>query len=70
MWKDLSDDILRQKRIDSNISDLVLSEDQIKNIALLDIENFLLRNSSRLRHFIDEQKDVYQRIMKAVYQQK
>lgn len=30
---------------------MIISEDQIKNLALLDIENFLLRNSSSLRHF-------------------
>ncbi|XP_076895911.1 uncharacterized protein LOC143548702 [Bidens hawaiensis] len=32
-------------------SDLVLSETQLKNLALLEIENFLLRNNSTLRCF-------------------
>ena len=32
--------------------DLMLSDDEIKNLALLDIEKFLLRNSCSLRHFV------------------
>jgi hypothetical protein len=34
-----------------NFTDLVLNEDQIKNLTLFEIEKFLLRNNSTLRRF-------------------
>jgi DNA replication protein DnaC len=37
----------------SQFTDLSLSTDQIKNLALLEIEKFLLRNNSSLRKFTD-----------------
>ncbi|KAK9075631.1 hypothetical protein SSX86_003957 [Deinandra increscens subsp. villosa] len=50
-WEDLSDDILYKQQKILKTPGLSLSPEQIKNLALLEIENFLLRNNSSLRKF-------------------
>ncbi|XP_076901087.1 uncharacterized protein LOC143555409 [Bidens hawaiensis] len=50
-WHYLIDGILYKQQNDQKNPDLVLSETQLKNLALLEIENFLLRNNCTLRCF-------------------
>ncbi|XP_076894771.1 uncharacterized protein LOC143547165 [Bidens hawaiensis] len=50
-WEYLSDNILYQQRSILNISDLSLTEEQLKNLTLYEIEKFLLRNNYSLRRF-------------------
>ncbi|KAI3695310.1 hypothetical protein L1987_78305 [Smallanthus sonchifolius] len=50
-WKYLSDDILYNQKILLNNQDLLLTGDQTKNLTLLQIEKFLLRNNSTLRNY-------------------
>ncbi|XP_076884672.1 uncharacterized protein LOC143533936 [Bidens hawaiensis] len=50
-WEYLSDDILYQQRRILNIPDLSLTEEQLKNLTLYEIEKFLLRNNYSLRRF-------------------
>ncbi|XP_076913334.1 uncharacterized protein LOC143571921 [Bidens hawaiensis] len=50
-WHYLIDGILYKQQNDQKNLALVLSETQLKNIALLEIENFLLRNNCTLRCF-------------------
>ncbi|XP_074276220.1 uncharacterized protein LOC141599974 [Silene latifolia] len=52
-WKHLSDDILYQQRNALQNQALRLTEDELKNYALLDIEACLQRNDSSLRRFED-----------------
>ncbi|XP_074298908.1 uncharacterized protein LOC141629885 [Silene latifolia] len=52
-WKHLSDDILYQQRNALQNQALRLTEDELKNYALLDIEACLQRNGSSLRRFED-----------------
>ncbi|XP_021996392.1 uncharacterized protein LOC110893602 [Helianthus annuus] len=47
----LSDDILYNQHLILKHPGLVLNEDQIKNLTLLEIEKFLLRNNSTLKGF-------------------
>ncbi|XP_076923251.1 uncharacterized protein LOC143585322 [Bidens hawaiensis] len=50
-WKWLSDDILYNQRRLLKSPELSLTEDQIKNLTLFEIEKILLRNNSRLRRY-------------------
>ncbi|XP_076900484.1 uncharacterized protein LOC143554659 [Bidens hawaiensis] len=50
-WKFLIDGILYKQQKEQKNKDLVLSEAQLKNLALLEIQNFLLRNNCSLRCF-------------------
>ncbi|XP_076930385.1 uncharacterized protein LOC143595165, partial [Bidens hawaiensis] len=50
-WHYLIDEILYKQQNDQKNPDLVLSETQLKNLALLKIENFLLRNNCTLSCF-------------------
>ncbi|XP_076951242.1 uncharacterized protein LOC143624495 [Bidens hawaiensis] len=50
-WHYLIDGILYKQQNDQKNLDLVLSETQLKNLALLEIENFLLRNNCTLLCF-------------------
>ncbi|XP_076949826.1 uncharacterized protein LOC143622616 [Bidens hawaiensis] len=50
-WHYLIDGILYKQQNDQKNPDLLLSETQLKNLALLEIENFLLRNNCTLRCF-------------------
>ncbi|XP_076952023.1 uncharacterized protein LOC143625623 [Bidens hawaiensis] len=50
-WQYLIDGILYKQQIEQKNKDLVLSDSQLKNLALLEIQNFLLRNNSTLRCF-------------------
>ncbi|KAK1406269.1 hypothetical protein QVD17_41561 [Tagetes erecta] len=50
-WKYLSDDILYRQRKLLNFPELSLTDDQIKNLTLLEIENFLFGNRSTLQSF-------------------
>ncbi|XP_076909200.1 uncharacterized protein LOC143566357 [Bidens hawaiensis] len=50
-WKFLIDGILYEQQIEQKNKDLLLSETQLKNLALLEIQNFLLRNNCSLRYF-------------------
>ncbi|XP_076903110.1 uncharacterized protein LOC143558073 [Bidens hawaiensis] len=50
-WHYLIDGILYKQQNDQKNLDLVLSETQLKNLALLEIENFLFRNNCTLRCF-------------------
>ncbi|XP_074289497.1 uncharacterized protein LOC141614650 [Silene latifolia] len=52
-WKHLSDDILYQQRNALQNQALRLTEDELKNYALLDIKACLQRNGSSLRRFED-----------------
>ncbi|XP_074304676.1 uncharacterized protein LOC141639454 [Silene latifolia] len=52
-WKHLLDDILYQQRNALQNQALRLTEDELKNYALLDIEACLQRNGSSLRRFED-----------------
>ncbi|XP_076891440.1 uncharacterized protein LOC143542841 [Bidens hawaiensis] len=51
MWSYLSDDILYRQRIVLKHLGLELNEEQLKNLTLFEIENFLLRNNSSLKKF-------------------
>ncbi|KAH0841451.1 LOW QUALITY PROTEIN: hypothetical protein HID58_092204 [Brassica napus] len=46
-WEYLTDDILYKKRRETGRPDMNLTIEQIKNIALTEIENHLLSNASR-----------------------
>ncbi|XP_076951288.1 uncharacterized protein LOC143624563 [Bidens hawaiensis] len=50
-WRFLIDGILYKQQIEQKNKDLVLSEAQLKNLALLEIQNILLRNNCSLRCF-------------------
>ncbi|XP_076881022.1 ATP-dependent DNA helicase pfh1-like [Bidens hawaiensis] len=50
-WHYLIDGILYKQQNDQKNLELVLLETQLKNLALLEIENFLLRNNCTLRCF-------------------
>ncbi|XP_076899689.1 uncharacterized protein LOC143553625 [Bidens hawaiensis] len=50
-WKWLSDDILYNQRCLLKSPELSLTEDQIKNLTLFEIEKILLRNNSSLRKY-------------------
>ncbi|XP_076906088.1 uncharacterized protein LOC143562053 [Bidens hawaiensis] len=50
-WKWLSDDILYNQRRLLKSPELSLTEDQIKNLTLFEIEKILLRNNSSLRKY-------------------
>ncbi|XP_035842281.1 uncharacterized protein LOC110876254 [Helianthus annuus] len=50
-WTYLSDDILYRQEKHLNVDDLNYSDEEIKNLALLEIEKFLLRNNSSLRNY-------------------
>ncbi|XP_076903682.1 uncharacterized protein LOC143558810 [Bidens hawaiensis] len=50
-WHYLIDGILYKQQNDQKNPDLVLSKSQLKNLALLEIENFLFRNNCTLRCF-------------------
>ncbi|XP_076927824.1 uncharacterized protein LOC143591528 [Bidens hawaiensis] len=50
-WEILSDGILYNQQRALNSTDLSLTEDQIKNLTLYEIEKLLLRNGSTLRNF-------------------
>ncbi|XP_022003820.2 uncharacterized protein LOC110901291 [Helianthus annuus] len=50
-WKYLSDDIIYRRQNALDVDELPYSEYQIKNLALLEIEKFLLRNNSSLRNY-------------------
>ncbi|KAK9740669.1 hypothetical protein RND81_03G052500 [Saponaria officinalis] len=52
-WEKLSDDILPRQRRRMRIGDLTLSEDQIKNYALYELEMILNRNNRTLKQFPD-----------------
>ncbi|XP_021985033.1 uncharacterized protein LOC110880914 [Helianthus annuus] len=51
IWTYLSDDILYRQEKHLNVDDLHYSDEEIKNLALLEIEKFLLRNNSSLRNY-------------------
>ncbi|XP_076931995.1 uncharacterized protein LOC143597361 [Bidens hawaiensis] len=48
-WQLLVDCILYKQQKDQNNPGLILNEEQLKNLALLEIENFLICNNSSLR---------------------
>ncbi|XP_076934857.1 uncharacterized protein LOC143601293 [Bidens hawaiensis] len=48
-WQLLVDGILYKQQKDQNNPGLILNEEQLKNLALLEIENFLICNNSSLR---------------------
>ncbi|KAF1881847.1 hypothetical protein Lal_00042562, partial [Lupinus albus] len=50
-WQLLADGILHEQRKLSNIQDLQLSKQELKNMALLDIEEFLQSNRKSLRDY-------------------
>ncbi|XP_074293544.1 uncharacterized protein LOC141620620 [Silene latifolia] len=50
-WKLLSDDILHRQRTVLNNQDLQLTDEELQNYALIDIENSLQINGSSLRRF-------------------
>ncbi|KAI3737814.1 hypothetical protein L2E82_27827 [Cichorium intybus] len=50
-WEYLSDGILYNQRIRFKSPDLSLTEQQLKNLTLFEIEMFLLRNNSSLKNF-------------------
>ncbi|XP_057788286.1 uncharacterized protein LOC131005367 [Salvia miltiorrhiza] len=50
-WRLLSDDIIHMKRKSLKNPDLQLTDEQIKNITLAEIEKLLIANSSSLIHF-------------------
>ncbi|KAK1407276.1 hypothetical protein QVD17_38890 [Tagetes erecta] len=50
-WEYLSDGILYKQKLLLKSPDLSLNEEQIKNLTLFEIENFLLRNNSSLKNF-------------------
>ncbi|XP_035831966.1 uncharacterized protein LOC110870312 [Helianthus annuus] len=50
-WEYLADGILHTREKQTGIEGLSLPEEQIKNLTLLEIENYLLRNNSTLRRF-------------------
>ncbi|KAK9671513.1 hypothetical protein RND81_12G035200 [Saponaria officinalis] len=50
-WEKLSDDILPRQRKRMGIGDLTLSEDQIKNYALYELEMILNRNNHSVKQF-------------------
>ncbi|XP_076883417.1 uncharacterized protein LOC143532180 [Bidens hawaiensis] len=50
-WTYLSDDILYKQRVLLKHPDLLLDEEQIKNLTLFEIEKFLLRNNYSLKRF-------------------
>ncbi|XP_022007909.1 uncharacterized protein LOC110907201 [Helianthus annuus] len=50
-WTYLSDDILYRQEKHLNVDDLNYSDEEIKNLALLEIKKFLLRNNSSLRNY-------------------
>ncbi|XP_035840228.1 uncharacterized protein LOC118487462 [Helianthus annuus] len=50
-WTYLSDDILYRQEKHLHVDDLHYSGEEIKNLALLEIEKFLLRNNSSLRNY-------------------
>ncbi|XP_076945657.1 uncharacterized protein LOC143616823 [Bidens hawaiensis] len=50
-WTYLSDDILHKQRVLLKHPDLLLDEEQIKNLTLFEIEKFLLRNNYSLKRF-------------------
>ncbi|XP_074282727.1 uncharacterized protein LOC141607269 [Silene latifolia] len=52
-WEKLSDDILPRQRRRMGVEDLTLSEEQIKNYALLDIEQILNRSGRSLKEYAE-----------------
>ncbi|KAK9724002.1 hypothetical protein RND81_05G040500 [Saponaria officinalis] len=52
-WEKLSDDILPRQRRRMGVEDLTLSEEQIKNYALYELELILNRNNRSLKQFPD-----------------
>ncbi|XP_071740458.1 ATP-dependent DNA helicase PIF1-like [Rutidosis leptorrhynchoides] len=52
-WEALSDDIVRKKRKLFNFPDLILTEAQIKNYCLVEIQGILNRNGKSLGEFPD-----------------
>ncbi|XP_076904247.1 uncharacterized protein LOC143559608 [Bidens hawaiensis] len=50
-WQLLVDGILYKQQKDQNNPGLILNEQQLKNLALLEIENFLISNNSSLRRY-------------------
>ncbi|XP_076909337.1 uncharacterized protein LOC143566550, partial [Bidens hawaiensis] len=50
-WEYLIDGILYKQQFEQKNKDLLLSESQLKNLSLLEIQNFLLRNNCNLRCF-------------------
>ncbi|XP_076910374.1 uncharacterized protein LOC143567961 [Bidens hawaiensis] len=50
-WQLLVDGILYKQQKDQNNPGLILNEEQLKNLALLEIENFLISNNSSLRRY-------------------
>ncbi|XP_076917944.1 uncharacterized protein LOC143578140 [Bidens hawaiensis] len=50
-WQLLVDDILYKQQKDQNNPGLILNEEHIKNLALLEIVNFLICNNSSLRRY-------------------
>ncbi|XP_076949931.1 uncharacterized protein LOC143622751 [Bidens hawaiensis] len=50
-WELLVDGILFKQQKDQNNPGLILNEEQLKNLALMEIENFLISNNSSLRRY-------------------
>ncbi|XP_022011537.1 uncharacterized protein LOC110911246 [Helianthus annuus] len=50
-WELLSDGILYKQRLILKAPDLCLTDDQVKNLTLYEIEKILIRNNSSLRNF-------------------
>ncbi|XP_076906895.1 ATP-dependent DNA helicase RRM3-like [Bidens hawaiensis] len=50
-WQLLVDGIQYKQQKDQNNPGLILNEEQLKNLALLEIENFLISNNSSLRRY-------------------
>ncbi|XP_076882563.1 uncharacterized protein LOC143531060 [Bidens hawaiensis] len=50
-WQLLVDGILYKQQKDQNNPGLILNEEQLKNLALLEIENFLICNNSSFRRY-------------------
>ncbi|XP_076903118.1 uncharacterized protein LOC143558087 [Bidens hawaiensis] len=72
-WQFLVDEILYHQQKKHKNPGLSLSDDQLKNLALLQIEDFLVSNNSSLpfvQSLTDEQKSVYNEIFNSVKRKK